>query len=914
MKHPVLVRVVDMKPNSEDAMKFAAAGNVATTMSQSAIRSAASHARLIDDEMINSLKLEGDTTFSDAVSSDSPQAKSFRQRLRAALDPTEVPRYFNESDGKLNDAGKEYARAMLMTKAFPVKAIESLGEERRGLKRTLEASIPQLLKAKRDFPQFDVSQAMTQAVEFIAKYPEARTSQDVDNIMSQQVSPALGGEKEQVADTLAKFLVEHGNNAKTFRAGIGRILSDLNDKGGMFGKEVPGQAQIAKEAAEAATAAPQEEKPIASPEQIQDIGKRVAGGESLSKIAAEHKLPLMQLTWELKKAGVKIPSPKMEKVPEQQQQAAPVPTPAPQQQQQQQAAGGSDVTKIPELFSDFGKSVSSSLYKQLYDSLSQGKDTMAGVKDPVLAKAKQAFDQGLVKSSDDLRKLVAAGYDTQKAGLGQQQPGAQPGAAPPQSAANRFRQQQLDQLNKDITEAEERTRLSDPNRPENKGLSARELMNRAAAGGAKRPLGDLQRERQELMAEMAKEKAPQPGAAPPAAPEIHPDEMKRQAESKLSAHLDQILADPAILQRAIEKGPDAVFADKTVKAMLRPFSGNVKAALERMVMNRVKYAKDTAAKQGGKPGAGGVAGAKSQPVQITVQTSAVPADLSLIPTILLSVGQWMLKGTSKASGVNVWRNTATKEVRYQNDMPGSHKAAAQAPAAAPRPAAAAPVADISERGGVSVEVEKIPEVVTKPAAEPAAELPIRQRLLDSVAKCFPTSMLKRDYEKAVGRVMDAIPQEAQKRIDAHVVKSFFGAHGEDIVEEIKSDNLKSGWPPLMSDQEKKLSRSRGVYNRNTKTVYIDGGANEKMIRQTAAHELTHAIDGPNADFSEAFLWRTAWVDEIFRTDNLSKYAKTHPIEGFAEFGRLLYGTDTPKEEIKKKFPQCYDFFENKGLI
>ncbi len=47
----------------------------------------------------------------------------------------------------------------------------------------------------------------------------------------------------------------------------------------------------------------------------------------------------------------------------------------------------------------------------------EGKDTFAGIKDPVLAKAKPAFDAGLIQSADDFRALVNAGYDAEWAQL-----------------------------------------------------------------------------------------------------------------------------------------------------------------------------------------------------------------------------------------------------------------------------------------------------------------------------------------------------------------------------------------------------------------------------------------------------------------------------------------------------------------
>jgi hypothetical protein len=67
--------------------------------------------------------------------------------------------------------------------------------------------------------------------------------------------------------------------------------------------------------------------------------------------------------------------------------------------------------------SGMGNGMTDSLYAGLYDALRQGKETFAGIKDPVLAKARSAFEQGLITSADDLRKLVQAGYDPKLASL-----------------------------------------------------------------------------------------------------------------------------------------------------------------------------------------------------------------------------------------------------------------------------------------------------------------------------------------------------------------------------------------------------------------------------------------------------------------------------------------------------------------
>lgn len=84
---------------------------------------------------------------------------------------------------------------------------------------------------------------------------------------------------------------------------------------------------------------------------------------------------------------------------------------------------GSPVDKTPEMqdpaaaaapkiinFTGMGEAMSENLYLGLFDSLKAGKDTLSGVKDPVLAKARAAFEAGIIKSPEDLKKYVADGY------------------------------------------------------------------------------------------------------------------------------------------------------------------------------------------------------------------------------------------------------------------------------------------------------------------------------------------------------------------------------------------------------------------------------------------------------------------------------------------------------------------------
>jgi hypothetical protein len=63
-------------------------------------------------------------------------------------------------------------------------------------------------------------------------------------------------------------------------------------------------------------------------------------------------------------------------------------------------------------FKNMGSGMVASLYEGLFTSLKNGKDTFAGIKDPVLQRAKPYFDRGLIKSPEDLQKFVNQGPDS----------------------------------------------------------------------------------------------------------------------------------------------------------------------------------------------------------------------------------------------------------------------------------------------------------------------------------------------------------------------------------------------------------------------------------------------------------------------------------------------------------------------
>ena len=57
-------------------------------------------------------------------------------------------------------------------------------------------------------------------------------------------------------------------------------------------------------------------------------------------------------------------------------------------------------------FTGMGKGITDNLYNGLFESLKKGSTKFAGIEDPVLKKAKEPFEKGLIKSPEDLRRFV----------------------------------------------------------------------------------------------------------------------------------------------------------------------------------------------------------------------------------------------------------------------------------------------------------------------------------------------------------------------------------------------------------------------------------------------------------------------------------------------------------------------------
>lgn len=240
MRRPVLVRTVDMDPAGPDAVRFARQGNVSTTQTQSPVRTAASLGGMINEELLDSLKLDDDTTFSEAVTG--PAGARFRSQLLAELAPTLRSQYLDENTGNMSEAGKELVRNILLSKAIQdVSIIEAMTQERADLLRSVEGAVPQLLKMKGMSGGQELHQALVEAMAWLAQRPTVRNQADVNVLVDaggKQIQSNLFAEGDASLSPEARmvlgFLLRERGRPRTFKRGLVEAIGALDNKVNSF--------------------------------------------------------------------------------------------------------------------------------------------------------------------------------------------------------------------------------------------------------------------------------------------------------------------------------------------------------------------------------------------------------------------------------------------------------------------------------------------------------------------------------------------------------------------------------------------------------------------------------------------------------------------------------------------------------
>ncbi len=262
----------------------------------------------------------------------------------------------------------------------------------------------------------------------------------------------------------------------------------------------------------------------------------------------------------------------------------------------------------------------------------------------------------------------------------------------------------------------------------------------------------------------------------------------------------------------------------------------------------------------------------------------------------------------KASGnkAELAQSIAAKAVASVKAKPAAPAAPAPPPAAAPASAA------------------KPPPTPTQaiPAVHPAA-IKLRDSL-KAAKNLSPEQQAK--HAAAIDTVIKRMPRAALDRLAKHVDSVDWHATTKDLTADLAKTSKK------VQEAIGRGATVNGCYRGGDQKLVLNGDVKRRSAddiwhkdrenaHETYAHEMAHAVDGPKFEHSHSPEWVAAWKEEIGdvapapgQAPKLSKYATSVSHEGWAEFGRLVYGTSTDHAKIAAKFPKCFAYWKKIGVV
>ncbi len=196
------------------------------------------------------------------------------------------------------------------------------------------------------------------------------------------------------------------------------------------------------------------------------------------------------------------------------------------------------------------------------------------------------------------------------------------------------------------------------------------------------------------------------------------------------------------------------------------------------------------------------------------------------------------------------------------------------------------------------------------------------------------------YHAAVDHVASRLPLAAHGRLANHLGGARFHPDettvGPESVAEVLNHpgadaETKQAWKAWGDSLKERGVHAGGVYSGATGSIHADGDMDNPhpgrhspgdkfLAHHVYAHELGHAIDGPDHEISSSPQWAHAFDSDIAHKPKqvgdeapLTTYAAKSPSEGFAEFARLLYASDVPTDQIRREFPKASLVFNAHGL-
>lgn len=203
-----------------------------------------------------------------------------------------------------------------------------------------------------------------------------------------------------------------------------------------------------------------------------------------------------------------------------------------------------------------------------------------------------------------------------------------------------------------------------------------------------------------------------------------------------------------------------------------------------------------------------------------------------------------------------------------------------------------------------------------------ARLAVRRKFLSELEESGHPQSLQRTFMSHVDRVLKSMPDVAVTALRSNIKLAIFYPSTRELSNEFIGQIPKGAEAGGIWEGPDREGRGN---------LHLDGAHAESEIDECGiyAHEFGHACDwqpgsidilptgglvsvkpGPISRTSE---WLEAFYDEL-SDRQLSDYASTSPMEGFAEFARKCWMSDSPPGEVQKDFPQSFAVFRKHGLI
>lgn len=201
------------------------------------------------------------------------------------------------------------------------------------------------------------------------------------------------------------------------------------------------------------------------------------------------------------------------------------------------------------------------------------------------------------------------------------------------------------------------------------------------------------------------------------------------------------------------------------------------------------------------------------------------------------------------------------------------------------------------------------------------------------------------HHAVVKDTVGRLPEGAQKRIEKNISGVYYAKDSDGVAAKI-GDDMGARQPEHRREQwrkntEKFFKGTHGLYHGETQKLYLsvdpemrgkiekatagdkpgyrmDSSSTKAAVQHLAAHEISHAIDGPDYEISGSPEWKEAYKSEIRRHSMfgmgkpaLTKRALEDEREGLAELLRV--GTLGNAKQAERDFPKSVKVLKDKGV-